>query len=216
MSASDIADLRRWHRLAVRRALATGYDVIYVYSGTQPEHSAPLPVPPVQPAHRLLRRLGRQPGAFAGRSPGRYARGMRGPGPPSPVVLPSTKGSAMPESPRPRPSGRPPRRSIHLPDVWDLVLGSWELDSATSRFAEEAEREPRIAGLKRLSAKPVVGVGRFTSPDTMVHQVRAGILDMIGAARPSIADPFLPAKSRRDASTTYVSASAATSVSPVT
>jgi dimethylamine/trimethylamine dehydrogenase len=33
MSASDIADLRRWHRLAVRRALATGYDVIYVYSG---------------------------------------------------------------------------------------------------------------------------------------------------------------------------------------
>jgi dimethylamine/trimethylamine dehydrogenase len=82
----------------------------------------------------------------------------------------------------------------HLPDVWDLVLGSWELDSATSRFAAEAEREPLIAGLKRLSAKPVVGVGRFTSPDTMVRQVRAGILDMIGAARPSIADPFLPAK----------------------
>jgi dimethylamine/trimethylamine dehydrogenase len=82
----------------------------------------------------------------------------------------------------------------HLPDVWDLVLGSWELDSATSRFAAEAEREPLIAGLKRMSAKPVVGVGRFTSPDTMVRQVRAGILDMIGAARPSIADPFLPAK----------------------
>ncbi len=33
MSASDIADLRRWHRLAVRRALSAGYDVIYVYSG---------------------------------------------------------------------------------------------------------------------------------------------------------------------------------------
>src|SRR5215510_6495694 len=33
MSASDLADLRRWHRLAVRRALATGYDVVYVYSG---------------------------------------------------------------------------------------------------------------------------------------------------------------------------------------
>src|ERR1700754_2451939 len=33
MSASDLADLRRWHRLAVRRALAAGYDVIYVYSG---------------------------------------------------------------------------------------------------------------------------------------------------------------------------------------
>src|SRR4030095_14245598 len=29
---------------------------------------------------------------------------------------------------------------------------------------------------------------------TMVSQIRRGILDMIGAARPSIADPFLPRK----------------------
>ncbi len=28
----------------------------------------------------------------------------------------------------------------------------------------------------------------------MVHQVKSGILDLIGAARPSIADPFLPRK----------------------
>jgi len=40
----------------------------------------------------------------------------------------------------------------------------------------------------------VVGVGRFTSPDTMVSQVKRGLLDLIGAARPSIADPFLPKK----------------------
>jgi dimethylamine/trimethylamine dehydrogenase len=40
----------------------------------------------------------------------------------------------------------------------------------------------------------VVGVGRFTSPDTMVSQIKRGILDLIGAARPSIADPFLPRK----------------------
>ena len=40
----------------------------------------------------------------------------------------------------------------------------------------------------------MVGVGRFTSPDTMVSQIRRGILDFIGAARPSIADPFLPSK----------------------
>src|SRR5262249_17173058 len=43
-------------------------------------------------------------------------------------------------------------------------------------------------------SKPVVGVGRFTSPDTMVSQIRRGVLDFIGAARPSIADPFLPKK----------------------
>ena len=38
------------------------------------------------------------------------------------------------------------------------------------------------------------GVGRFTSPDTMAGQIRRGVLDLIGAARPSIADPFLPRK----------------------
>ena len=51
-----------------------------------------------------------------------------------------------------------------------------------------------MRGLKALTSKPVVGVGRFTSPDTMVRMVRDGVLDMIGAARPSIADPFLPVK----------------------
>ena len=39
-----------------------------------------------------------------------------------------------------------------------------------------------------------MGVGRFTSADTMVRMIRDGVLDMIGAARPSIADPFLPRK----------------------
>ncbi len=40
----------------------------------------------------------------------------------------------------------------------------------------------------------MVGVGRFTSPDTMVSQIKRGVIDFIGAARPSIADPFLPKK----------------------
>ena len=48
--------------------------------------------------------------------------------------------------------------------------------------------------MKQVTSKPVVGVGRFTSPDTMVSQIKRGILDFIGAARPSIADPFLPKK----------------------
>jgi dimethylamine/trimethylamine dehydrogenase len=64
----------------------------------------------------------------------------------------------------------------------------------TSRFGHEAEQEPYARGLKQLTTKPVVGVGRFTSPDTMVHQIKSGVLDFIGAARPSIADPFLPKK----------------------
>ncbi len=37
--------------------------------------------------------------------------------------------------------------------------------------------------VKSLTKKPVVGVGRFTSPDTMVSQIRRGVLDFIGGAR---------------------------------
>ena len=51
-----------------------------------------------------------------------------------------------------------------------------------------------IAKAKAMTEKPVVAVGRFTSPDTMVQVIKSGAQDMIGAARPSIADPFLPAK----------------------
>ncbi len=81
-----------------------------------------------------------------------------------------------------------------LPDLWDLSLSDWSKDSQTSRFSEEGFQEPYIKGVKKLTTKPVVGVGRYTSPDTMVRVIRQGIMDMIGAARPSIADPFLPKK----------------------
>jgi dimethylamine/trimethylamine dehydrogenase len=48
--------------------------------------------------------------------------------------------------------------------------------------------------IKSVTSKPVVTVGRFTSPDTMASQIKRGIVDFVGAARPSIADPFLPKK----------------------
>nr|WP_137387852.1 NAD(P)-binding protein [Rhodoligotrophos defluvii] len=85
-----------------------------------------------------------------------------------------------------------------LPDLWDIVVGTWADDSPTSRFAPENDHEPFMLGIKQVTSKPVVGVGRFTSPDTMLSMVRRGILDMIGAARPSIADPFLPKKIEED------------------
>ena len=81
-----------------------------------------------------------------------------------------------------------------LPDLWDLAHGTWENCSATSRFKDEGTQEDLIRGIKDLTSKPVVGVGRFTSPDAMVRQIKSGVLDFIGAARPSIADPFLPKK----------------------
>jgi dimethylamine/trimethylamine dehydrogenase len=81
-----------------------------------------------------------------------------------------------------------------LPDLWDVQLGHYEVDARSSRFVKEGAQEPYVAFVKKVTSKPVVGVGRFTSPDGMVAQIRRGILDFIGAARPSIADPFLPKK----------------------
>ncbi|HMK67096.1 MAG TPA: NAD(P)-binding protein, partial [Stellaceae bacterium] len=81
-----------------------------------------------------------------------------------------------------------------LPDLWDVNVSEWENDSATSRFTEEGYQERFTEMVKRLTTKPVVGVGRYTSPDRMAALVKKGVLDFIGAARPSIADPFLPRK----------------------
>ena len=84
-----------------------------------------------------------------------------------------------------------------LPDLWDVNISAWSNDSATSRFEKEGYQERYTAFVKSLTSKPVVGVGRFTSPESMVSAVQRGILDLVGAARPSIADPFLPEKLRQ-------------------
>lgn len=81
-----------------------------------------------------------------------------------------------------------------LPDLWDLAQGAWEDCSGPSRFKEEAAQEQLVRGIHELTDKPIVGVGRFTSPDVMARMIRTGTLDFIGCARPSIADPFLPRK----------------------
>ena len=84
--------------------------------------------------------------------------------------------------------------NAELPDLWDLAMGTWEDCSGPSRFKEEAAQEAWVTGIRDLSPRPVVGVGRFTSPDVMARMIRQGRLDFIGCARPSIADPFLPKK----------------------
>ena len=80
------------------------------------------------------------------------------------------------------------------PDVWDVNLSDWSNDSQSARFSAEGYQDSYTAFVKSVTTKPVVGVGRYTSPDTMVRLVKSGHLDLIGAARPSIADPFLPNK----------------------
>jgi dimethylamine/trimethylamine dehydrogenase len=194
MSRQDIADLRRWHRNAVVRSMKAGYDLVYVYAGhsfggiehflsPRFNHRTDEYGGNARNRMRLLRELLEDTREAAG---GRVAVACR-------ISVEEGLGDAG--------LSRGDLTEIlgelgELPDLWDFVLGTWEADSNTSRFGPEGEQEQYVIGLKQLTTKPVVGVGRFTSPDTMVRQVKAGILDLIGAARPSIADPFLPEKIR--------------------
>jgi dimethylamine/trimethylamine dehydrogenase len=87
----------------------------------------------------------------------------------------------------------------HLVDFWDLQVGgedpgTWAKDVGPSRFYNENFQADWLTKVRTHTKKPIVGVGRFTSPDTMAAIIRSGQLDIIGAARASISDPFLPMK----------------------
>lgn len=196
MDKSDIRDLRRWHRAAAIRARDAGFDIIYVYAG----HHLCLP------QHFLLPHLNSRCDEYGGSLENRVrltrelledthdAVGdqcavafrfavdeMLGDGGMQAVE----EGRAVVEM------------LAELPDLWDVNVSDWSNDSATSRFEPHGGYQTGYTSfVKQLTSKPVVGVGRFTSPDLMAKLVREGVLDLIGAARPSIADPFLPNKIR--------------------
>jgi dimethylamine/trimethylamine dehydrogenase len=82
-------------------------------------------------------------------------------------------------------------------DLWDLQVGGiaeWSKDSGASRFFKEGYQFEWTRRLRESTSKPIVGVGRLVNPDLMVDILASGCQDIIGAARPSIADPFLPNK----------------------
>lgn len=85
----------------------------------------------------------------------------------------------------------------HLVDLWDVDVGDiaeWGEDAGPSRFYQQGHQVPWTKFIKQVSKKPVLGVGRYTDPEKMTEIVTKGYADIIGAARPSIADPFLPKK----------------------
>ena len=90
------------------------------------------------------------------------------------------------------------RMADPMVDLWDVVIGSmWgtgRLDSGPSRFFEQGYQMEWSGRAREATEKPIVVVGRFTDPDRMADLVRGGTVDLIGAARPSISDPFLPRK----------------------
>jgi dimethylamine/trimethylamine dehydrogenase len=89
------------------------------------------------------------------------------------------------------------RLADHLVDLWDVNVGSiaeWSKDSGVSRFYPEGYQLEWTGRVREATAKPIVGVGRLTDPDRMAAIIRSGAWDLIGGARPGIADPFLPRK----------------------
>ena len=88
----------------------------------------------------------------------------------------------------------------HLVDLWDVTVGSigeWSLDSGPSRFYREGWQLESTSRVREATRKPIVGVARMTDPDLMASVIRSGVWDLIGAARPSISDPYLPEKIRQ-------------------
>ncbi len=87
-----------------------------------------------------------------------------------------------------------------LVDFWDFQVGGWssadwpEKNVPASRVAGEFSHRSYYEAVRPATKKPIAAVGRFTNPDTMAEAVRSGVIDIIAAARPSIADPFIPKK----------------------
>ncbi len=193
MDKGDIRDVRRWHRNAALRARSAGFDLVYVYAG----HDLGLPM------HFISRRTNRRTDEYGGSLENRVrflreliedtrdAVGDRC----GVVVRLAVDQLLGPGGITAEAEGREVIECLaELPDLWDVNVADWSNDSVTARFAEEGYQEPYIRFVKSVTRKPVVGVGRYTSPDAMVSLVKRGVMDLIGAARPSIADPFLPRK----------------------
>ena len=192
MDKEDIRELRRWHRDAAKRAVQAEFDLIHVYAG----HALSIV------SFFLSRRHNHRVDEYGGSTENR-ARLLR-------ELVEETVETAHPrtavavriavdelvgaEGTHKEEVEEIIESMAELPDLWDLALAEWANDSASARFREEGFQEPYIRDIKRLTSKPVVGVGRYTSPDKMARLVRDGVLDLIGGARPSIADPFLPRK----------------------
>jgi dimethylamine/trimethylamine dehydrogenase len=195
MDREDIRNLRKWHRAAALRARRAGFDIVYCYAA----HGMAAAI------QFILKRYNDRTDEYGGSLENRV-RLFR-------ELIEDTKeavGDSCAVAVRFAVDELLGEDGIthqgegydvvamlaELPDLWDVNISNWSNDSVTSRFGGEGHQEKYISFVKGLTTKPVVGVGRYTSPDSMVSAIKRGVMDIIGAARPSIADPFLPHKIR--------------------
>jgi len=197
MDEDDIAEVQQMYVDAARRARDAGFDIVYVYGA----HSY-LPLQFLSPFYN--KRTDRYGGSFENRA--RFWREClvkvrEAVGDDCAIAsrfaVDTLYGSAGIQV------GEDGVRFVEyvddLVDLWDLTVGDiaeWGQNAGPSRFFEENHEKPFTGQIKAgdHTNKPVVGVGRVTNPDTMVAIINTGQFDIIGAARPSISDPFLPNK----------------------
>ena len=195
MDKADIRALRGWHKKAALRAKQADFDIVYVYAthgyllssflSKEHNHRADEYGGSLENRVRLVRELIEETKDAVGDRCAvavRFAVDEAGGADGSPIYDEKREMFEM---------------LAELPDLWDINISDYSYEMGVSRYVKEGALEPYMSFVKSATTKPVVTVGRFTSPDTMVSQVRRGIVDFIGAARPSIADPYLPEKIRR-------------------
>lgn len=192
----DLKQVRKWHRNAAIRAKQAGFDVIYVYAA----HGMTL-------AFHLLSKHNDRFDEYGGplKNRVRFLRELiedtkDAVGDKCAVALRFAVDELLGDEGMTHDGEAPEIVSLlaELPDLWDVNVAGWNNDSVTSRFEKQGFQEKYISFIKHLTTKPVVGVGRYTSPEAMVSAIQRGVMDMIGAARPSISDPFLPNKIKEE------------------
>ena len=193
MDKDDIRNVRKWHRDAALRAKRAGFDIIYCYAG----HGMTAAI------QFILKRYNDRTDEYGGSLENRvrFFRELieetkEAVGDTCAVAVRFAVDELLGEDGLTHQGEGYDVVAMlaELPDLWDVNVSGWNNDSITSRFGKEGHQEKYISFVKQLTTKPVVGVGRYTSPDSMVSAIQRGVMDMIGAARPSIADPFLPNK----------------------
>ena len=192
MDKDDIRTLRRWHRNAAIRARDAGFDLVYVYA----THGYLL-------SHFLDPETNTRTDEYGGSLENRtrlirelIAETKDAVGDRCAVAVRFAADAEVGEDGQPVMGERQEMFAMmaDMPDLWDINIADYSLEMGASRFVKEGSLEPYMHWVKSVTTKPVVTVGRFTSPDTMARWVKSGLTDLIGAARPSIADPFIPKK----------------------
>lgn len=192
MDKEDIRNLRRWHRNAALRARAAEFDIVYVYA----THGYLL-------AHFLDPETNTRSDEYGGSLENRtrlvrelIAETKDAVGDRCAVAVRFAADAEAGEDGQPILGERQEMFAMlaEMPDLWDINIADYSLEMGASRFVKEGALKPYMHWVRSVTTKPVVTVGRFTSPDTMAAWVKSGLTDLIGAARPSIADPFLPKK----------------------